>query len=126
MSEPSYLGGETTGRSTDTRLLRWTRILGALQNLPGAHLANNSEPADTLLILKQKAMCSARDVAYSAEYARTSNAMTLRSLLDALGGSSRSTDTQAVTERKILDAVGGTSKSTDTLAFTERKIIEAL
>jgi hypothetical protein len=47
MAEPSYLSNGTSSRISDTRLTRWTRILGALQNRDGANPNNNPHRRDT-------------------------------------------------------------------------------
>jgi hypothetical protein len=54
MPEPAYIGSGTSPRNTDTRLVRWTKMLGRYQNLDGADPTNNPKRTDTLRRIKLK------------------------------------------------------------------------
>lgn len=61
MSQPSYYLRGSFAQRTDTRLVRWTRILGAWQNVSGADSRNNPRKGDTLrqtLVKLAKALSS--------------------------------------------------------------------
>lgn len=54
MSQPSYYSSGTTPKPGDTRLVRWTKILGWWQNLDGADAANDPKRGDTLRRIMEK------------------------------------------------------------------------
>ena len=54
MAQPDFYAEGTTPLENDTRLRLWVKILGRIQNRPGANPANNPNPHDTLAIIKRK------------------------------------------------------------------------
>lgn len=58
MSQPTFLNGGTTPHRSDSRWLRWVRILSSYQNLVGASPANNALRTDSLRTLKEKTLSS--------------------------------------------------------------------
>jgi hypothetical protein len=65
MAEPVFLGDGTTERRTDSRWVRWVKILGAYQNSPGALAANNPLRGDPIRVIKQKVLNAVNGTSYT-------------------------------------------------------------
>lgn len=51
---PTFIGSGTTPRTSDTRWMLLQKILGSLQNRPGANPANNPRRKDTIWMIRRK------------------------------------------------------------------------
>lgn len=65
MAEPSFLGDGDDPRRSDTKWLRWTKMLGEYQNRSGALSANNPRRSDGIRVVKQKLLCAISGVSYT-------------------------------------------------------------
>lgn len=63
--EPSFLGDGADPRRTDTKWLRWVKMLGQYQNEAGALAANNPLRGDPIRVVKQKLLCAINGVSYT-------------------------------------------------------------
>jgi hypothetical protein len=67
MPEPSFLGDADDPRRSDTKWLRWTKMLGQYQNRSGALVANNPRRSDGIRVVKQKLLHAINDSSYNSE-----------------------------------------------------------
>lgn len=65
MPEPSFLGDADDPRRSDTKWLRWTKMLGQYQNRPGTLPENNPRRSDGIRVVKQKLLNSIQNTSYT-------------------------------------------------------------
>jgi hypothetical protein len=62
---PSFLGDDYTPRRSDSKRLRWVKILNKRQAAAGSLAANDAGIGDPVRVVKQKVLCSLKAVAYT-------------------------------------------------------------
>lgn len=65
MAEPVFLGDLDVPRRSDTKWLRWTKMLGQYQNRSGALSANNPRRSDGIRVVKQKLLNAINGTSYT-------------------------------------------------------------
>lgn len=65
MPEPSFLSDAAVPRRSDTKWLRWVKMLGEYQNRTGSLPANNPNRGDGIRVVKQKLLNAINGTSYT-------------------------------------------------------------